>query len=89
MRGMHLCGVSGACPGRARAAPTGLFHEPRFGRKVAAVARLAVPGIAVSIRRLHDTGRSGWSLLIGLVAILGAIVLLVFMAMDSEEQPNQ
>lgn len=48
-----------------------------------------IPGIAVSIRRLHDTGRSGWWLLIALVPVLGALALLFFMAQDSEPGPNQ
>jgi len=39
-----------------------------------------IPGIAVGIRRLHDIDRSGWWLLIGLVPLVGAIVLIVFMA---------
>ena len=37
-----------------------------------------LPGIALSIRRLHDLDRSGWWLLIGLVPLVGAIVLIVF-----------
>ena len=48
-----------------------------------------VPSLAVSIRRLHDTGRSGWWLLIALVPILGAIALLVFMVQDGEPGPNR
>jgi uncharacterized membrane protein YhaH (DUF805 family) len=44
---------------------------------------LLVPGIAVGIRRLHDTARSGWWLLIGLVPFVGWIVLLVFFVQDS------
>lgn len=47
-----------------------------------------IPGIAVTIRRLHDTGRSGWWILIGIIPIIGFIVLLVFMVMDSERGPN-
>lgn len=48
-----------------------------------------IPGIAVSIRRLHDTDRSGWWLLIGFVPLIGAIVLLVFMVQDSKPGENQ
>ncbi len=48
-----------------------------------------IPGIAVSVRRLHDTERSGWWLLIALVPLIGAIVLLVFMAQDSKPGQNQ
>lgn len=44
---------------------------------------------AVSVRRLHDTGRSGWWLLIGLIPLAGAIVLLVFLCTDSEPGPNR
>lgn len=48
-----------------------------------------IPGIAVSVRRLHDTGRSGWWLLIVLVPLIGAIVLLVFMVQNSQTDENQ
>lgn len=47
-----------------------------------------LPGIGVSIRRLHDTSRSGWWCLIGLVPIVGGIALLVFMAQDGHPGPN-
>jgi uncharacterized membrane protein YhaH (DUF805 family) len=53
------------------------------------VLAVLIPGIAVSIRRLHDTSRSGWWLLIGLVPLIGAIVLLVFMVQDSQAGENQ
>lgn len=39
---------------------------------------ILIPGLALDVRRLHDTGRSGWWLLIALLPIIGAIVLLVF-----------
>jgi uncharacterized membrane protein YhaH (DUF805 family) len=48
---------------------------------------LLLPALAVSIRRLHDTGRSGWWLLIGLIPLVGLIVLIVFFVQDS--QPGQ
>lgn len=47
-----------------------------------------IPGLAVSIRRLHDTGRSGWWLLILLIPLVGAIVLLIFMLQDSTPGEN-
>ncbi len=43
-----------------------------------------VPGLALSVRRLHDTNRSGWWLLIGLVPIIGLIVLIVFFVQESD-----
>ena len=47
-----------------------------------------IPGIAVTIRRLHDTGRTGWWILIGFVPIIGAIVLLVFMVLEGDSGQN-
>ena len=49
---------------------------------------LLVPSLAVSVRRLHDLGRSGWWLLIGLVPVIGIIVLTVFALQDSEPGEN-
>jgi uncharacterized membrane protein YhaH (DUF805 family) len=48
-----------------------------------------VPSIAVSIRRLHDTDRSGWWVLIALIPIIGAIVLIVFLIQDSTPGSNR
>lgn len=49
---------------------------------------LLIPNLAVAARRLHDTGRTGWWLLIGVIPIIGAIVLIVFLASDSQPQTN-
>jgi uncharacterized membrane protein YhaH (DUF805 family) len=46
-----------------------------------------VPGTAVSMRRLHDTNRSGWFLLLGLVPLVG-LVLLYFMALEGQAGTN-
>jgi uncharacterized membrane protein YhaH (DUF805 family) len=48
-----------------------------------------LPSLAVAIRRLHDTNRSGWWILIGLVPIVGAIVLIVFYATEGNRGDNQ
>jgi uncharacterized membrane protein YhaH (DUF805 family) len=48
-----------------------------------------LPSVAVGFRRLHDTGRSAWWLLIALVPLIGGIILLVFMATDSQPGTNQ
>ena len=50
---------------------------------------ILVPGLAVSVRRLHDTNHSGWWLLVALVPFIGAIVLLIFMIRDSQPGQNQ
>jgi uncharacterized membrane protein YhaH (DUF805 family) len=61
-----------------------------FGGVLSGLYGLAVllPGIAVGIRRLHDTGKTGWWLLIALVPIIGLIVLIVFWATDSTPGAN-
>lgn len=48
-----------------------------------------VPSLAMSVRRLHDTGRSGWFLLLGLIPYIGGIILFVFSVLDSQPGPNQ
>ena len=48
-----------------------------------------IPSIAVSVRRLHDTGRNGKWLLLAFVPLIGMIVLLVFMVQDSQQGENQ
>ncbi len=49
---------------------------------------IIVPTVALAIRRLHDTDKSGWWLLIGFVPIVGTIVLLVFYIMEGTSGPN-
>ncbi|MFE2302443.1 DUF805 domain-containing protein [Streptomyces sp. NPDC059445] len=58
---------------------------------LAAVYELAVliPSLAVSVRRLHDTDRSGWWLLFALVPLVGGITLLVFLASDSKPEAGE
>ena len=48
-----------------------------------------LPSIGVSVRRLHDTSRSGWWLFISLIPVIGIIVLIVFLASDSKPEDNQ
>ena len=48
-----------------------------------------IPSIAVGVRRLHDTDRSGWWMLICLVPLIGGIVLLVFCVQDSQTGSNR
>ena len=48
-----------------------------------------IPSLAVTARRLHDTDRSGWMMLIALIPLVGAIVLLVFMCLDSKPGENR
>ncbi|GDY26982.1 DUF805 domain-containing protein [Agarivorans sp. Toyoura001] len=48
-----------------------------------------LPSIGVAMRRLHDTGRTGWWLWIVLVPIIGVLVLLYFFCSDSQSESNQ
>lgn len=50
---------------------------------------ILLPSIAVGARRLHDTDRSGWWLLIALIPFIGTIVLLVFLLLDSSPGDNR
>jgi len=48
-----------------------------------------IPGLAVSVRRLHDIGKSGWYLLMGLIPCIGGIILLVFYATAGDPGENE
>ena len=57
-----------------------------------ALLALLLPNVSVSVRRLHDIGKSGWWILIGIIPIvnfIGIFVILVFTLMEGEEHPNQ
>ncbi len=70
----------------------GLGTDNPSGRAglIAGVFSLAslVPAIAVGVRRMHDTNRSGWYLLLGLIPVLGAIALIIMMLQDSYPSTN-
>jgi uncharacterized membrane protein YhaH (DUF805 family) len=69
---------------------TGIFPEsPRSVLGSIYMLAVFLPSLGVGVRRLHDTGRSGWWLLIGLVPIIGWIVLLVFNVQDSQPGENR
>jgi len=48
-----------------------------------------IPSLAASVRRLHDTSKSGWYLLLGLIPCVGGIILLVFMATAGDVGENE
>ena len=50
---------------------------------------IIVPSIAVGVRRLHDTNRSGWWMLIALLPIVGGLVLLIFFVLEGTKGPNE
>jgi uncharacterized membrane protein YhaH (DUF805 family) len=68
--------------------------NPALGILILAVAAILailfiIVDLGVTIRRLHDTGRSGWWILIRLVPYIGGLVIFIFMLMDSEQDQNQ
>lgn len=52
------------------------------------IIAVLIPGLAVSVRRLHDIGKSGWYYLIGLIPIVGPIILLVWFCTEGERNSN-
>ena len=48
-----------------------------------------IPSFAVGIRRLHDTNRSGWWVLIGFIPLIGGLILLYFFILEGTRGPNQ
>jgi uncharacterized membrane protein YhaH (DUF805 family) len=48
-----------------------------------------IPSMAVWTRRMHDTGRSGWVWLWGLIPVIGAILLIKWAATKGDEGPNK
>jgi uncharacterized membrane protein YhaH (DUF805 family) len=50
---------------------------------------LFLPSLAVAVRRLHDTGRSGWWYLIVLIPLIGSIILIVFWVGEGDPADNE
>lgn len=50
---------------------------------------LILPSLAICVRRLHDTGHSGWNLLWGLLPVIGSIILLVYYCTHSQMSENK
>lgn len=50
---------------------------------------MLVPNLSVSVRRLHDIGKSGWYMFLSLIPLIGGLILLTWSLMDSEPGENQ
>lgn len=48
-----------------------------------------LPSVAVGVRRLHDTDKSGWFMLLGLIPFVGGLILLVLFCLDGTRGPNR
>ncbi|WP_199555627.1 DUF805 domain-containing protein [Sandaracinobacteroides hominis] len=66
-------------------------EDPTSYPKLVLIGLVAIflPMLSAAIRRLHDTDRSGWWYLIGLVPIVGGIVLLIFLILKGTEGANR
>jgi uncharacterized membrane protein YhaH (DUF805 family) len=53
------------------------------------ILALFLPTLAVAVRRLHDTDRSGWMLLLALIPLVGSIILIVFLCQRGTDGPNR
>jgi hypothetical protein len=91
---VEICDLRGASLSRRVLALGGGFcgadfrHPHDRRRAVCFIHALFVPNMALAVRRLHDTGRSGWWLLLMLVPFVGPLVLLYWYVQPSEDGPN-
>lgn len=70
----------------------GGIDQAVFGREILSVVYglgVLLPGLGVAIRRLHDTDRSGWWLLVGLIPLIGWIVLVYWYASEGTRGENR
>jgi uncharacterized membrane protein YhaH (DUF805 family) len=69
---------------------TALFRRAGFSPlSTIASLGLVLPSLAASVRRLHDTGRSGWWVLLLFVPLVGQIILIVWYCTRGEPGPNR
>jgi uncharacterized membrane protein YhaH (DUF805 family) len=77
-----------AIPGTAFIEDKVFGYEPPVLSALVSVG-LLIPSIAVTVRRLHDTARSGWFILLGFVPLIGPIILLVWYCQQGTPGANQ
>ncbi|EAQ63882.1 hypothetical protein MED121_03893 [Marinomonas sp. MED121] len=56
-----------------------------FGISILFSLAMFIPSLSILVRRLHDTNHSAWWLLIGLIPVIGAIAILIFCLLDSDD----
>ncbi|GHF50936.1 DUF805 domain-containing protein [Streptomyces griseosporeus] len=69
-----------------------MFVDGYVGSEVASTLyslAILLPSLGVTVRRLHDTDRSGWWCLIGLLPLVGFVVMLIFMATEGTPGQNK
>ncbi len=80
---MVLLGAVGALLGGGGEGGLGDVLQGLYGLGV------LVPGIAVTVRRLHDIGKSGWWGLVALIPLIGSLILIYFAVKDSQPENNE
>ena len=80
---MVLLGAVGALLGGGGEGGLGDVLQGLYGLGV------LVPGIAVTVRRLHDIGKSGWWGLVALIPLIGSLILIYFAVKDSQPETNE
>jgi uncharacterized membrane protein YhaH (DUF805 family) len=68
-----------------------VISESRFIAGVLMIYYLAsiVPSVAITVRRLHDIGKSGWAYLFGFIPLVGSFILIIFACMKGQPNHNQ
>ena len=70
-----------------------LFRNPGFITSYGLLMLMSLffltPSLAVSVRRLHDIGKSGWFLLITLIPVVGSIIFIIYAAQEGVRCPNK
>lgn len=66
-----------------------IFGLNDYGIQTVYALAVFLPGLAVTVRRLHDVGKSGWFFFIAFIPLVGAIWLLVLFCTDGEEGENK
>ena len=88
-----IVGVVGAATGSSVDAASKIVPSPLayviFGIQSIYALIVFVPTLAVTVRRLHDAGQSGWMYLLVLIPLVGGIVLFVFTVLDSQFGANK
>lgn len=80
---LYLLGVAGM------ASESELLGFLGIGSYVILALATFIPTLAVAVRRLHDTGKSGWFYLVGFIPLVGAIILLVWFFTDGNRFTNE
>ena len=48
-----------------------------------------VPSLAVTVRRLHDTGKSGWFYLLAIIPYIGGLIIFIFTVIEGDKGDNK